>query len=385
MTRRLRRLARRLTTAAPIVIIAAGCAVPTSLSPTAQLVDQAAHAVQLAESEGAVRYAPDEFLNSKTALMEATTAQSEGSHSSDFSFKERRNQNARIAAYRAWQQAELASTKARAAKARDAIAALKSETSRYQIDTQRFQAEEEAAKQARAKEIAEADRNRAMARADSEAAAKERALREKAEAELFAARETAEKERALQRSQELERARQELEAKLRDAMKEIAQVREENRGLIISLSDILFDFGKATLLPPTQSKLAQLAKILSAYADRKIIVEGHTDNIGGDAFNLQLSEARAESVRNALIDNGISPDMISAVGFGKTKPVASNDTAAGRQQNRRVEVVVLNPTATAPSGESTPSSETKTAPAVPTTPAPPAPAAPPAPQAPRAP
>jgi outer membrane protein OmpA-like peptidoglycan-associated protein len=384
MMRRILRLAGSFTTAAPL-IIAAGCAVPTSLSPTAQLLDQAAHAVQLAESEEAVRYAPDEFLASKTALTEATTAQSESGHSSDFGFKQRRDQNARIAAYRAWQQAELASAKTRAAKARDSITALKSETARYQADTQRFQAEEEAARQQRAKEVAEAARNRAMAKAEVETAAKERALREKAQAELFAAREAAEKERALQRSQELERAKQELEAKLKDALKEIAQVREENRGLIISLSDIHFDFGKATLLPNTQHKLAQLAKILSTYADRKILVEGHTDNVGGDAFNLQLSEARAESVRNALIDNGVSSDMISAAGFGMTKPVASNDTSAGRQQNRRVEVVVLNPPPAAPSGEPAPSAETKAAPTAPATPAPPAPDAPPAPQAPAAP
>jgi outer membrane protein OmpA-like peptidoglycan-associated protein len=348
------------------VALVAGCAVPTSLSPTAQLIDQATRAVQRAEADEAVRYDPDEFLASKTALTEATTAHSEGEHSSDLAFKQRRDQNARMAAYRAWQQAELASTKARAAKAREMITALKSETARYQSDTQRFQAEEEAAKQERAKEIAEAAKNQAMAKAESEAAAKDRALREKAQAELRTAMETAEKERALQRTQELERAKQELEAKLRDAMKEIAQVREEKRGLIISLSDILFDTGKATLLPGTQSKLTQLAKILSTYTDRKIVVEGHTDNVGGDAFNLQLSEARAESVRNALIENGVSPDLISAVGFGKAKPVASNETASGRQQNRRVEVVVLNPT---------PAAAEETAPAH-TPPAPPAPTAP---------
>lgn len=357
------RFLRRIT-AAPIVIIAVGCAVPTSLSPTAQLIDQATRAVQLAEADEAVRYDPDEFLASKTALTEATTAHSEGEHSSDSAFKERRDQTARMAAYRAWQQAELASTKTRAAKARETITTLKSETARYQTDTQRFKAEEEAAKQERAKEMAESAKNQALARAETEAAAKDRALREKALAELLAARETLEKERALQRSQELE-------TRLKDAMKEIAQVREENRGLIISLSDILFEFGKATLLSGTQSKLAQLAKILSTYADRKIVVEGHTDNVGTDAFNLQLSEARAESVRNALINNGLSSDMISAVGFGKTKPVASNETAAGRQQNRRVEVVVLNPVPAA------------AAPA--TTPAPQAPAASPAPQAPPAP
>jgi len=356
-------------TAAALIGTGVGCAVPTTLSPTAQLLDQATRSVQRAGADDAVRYAPDEFLDAKTALAEAMTAQAEGEHSIDFSFIQRRQQTVRLTAYRAWYQAELAGTKARAAKEEEMIASLNSEIARYEVDTQRYQAEEEAAKQQRAKEIAEAAKAQAMAKAESETAAKERALLEKAQAELQTARETAEKERALQRAQELEHAKQELEAKLRDAMKEIAQVREENRGLIISLSDILFDFGKATLLPGTKSKLSQLAKILSAYADRKIVVEGHTDNVGGDAFNLQLSEARAESVRNALIENGIPSEMISAVGFGKTKPTASNETAAGRQQNRRVEIVVLNPTPGASSGEPSPATETAATPQ--STPAPP--------------
>jgi len=369
--RRTLRLVRGITVTAVIGVGVAvsGCAVPTSLSPTTQLVDQATHSVRQAEADDAVRYAPDEFLDAKTALAETMTAQSEGEHSIDLSFKQRRQQTVRLTAYRAWYQAELASTKARAAKEREMIDSLQSETSRYEADTQRYLAEAEAAKQLRAKEIAEAGRAQAMAKAEIETAAKERALREKAQAELQTARETAEKERALQRAQELERAKQELETKLRDAMKEIAQVREEKRGLIISLSDILFDSGKATLLPGTQSKLTQLAKILSTYADRKIVVEGHTDNVGGDAFNLQLSEARAESVRNALIQNGVSSEMISAVGFGKTKPVASNETATGRQQNRRVEIVVLNPAPAASSAEPSPSTETAATPET----APPAP------------
>lgn len=320
-----------------------GCAVPTTLSPTAGLLDQATRAVQQAQADNAVRYAPDNFLDAKMALEVAMTAQSEGERSSDMSFKQRRNQTARTAAYRAWYQAELASTKARAAKEEVMIASIKSEIAQLEADTQKYQAEAEAAKQERAKEMAEAAKTKAIARAESEATAKERALREKAQAELRADIEAAAKERALQRTQELEHAKQELETKLTDAMKEIAQVREEKRGLIISLSDILFDFGKATLLPGTQSNLTQLAKILSGYSDRRIIVEGYTDNIGTDAFNLQLSEARAESVRNVLIDHGVSANMISAMGYGTSKPVASNETAAGRQQNRRVEIVVLNP------------------------------------------
>jgi outer membrane protein OmpA-like peptidoglycan-associated protein len=382
---------RGMTTVVVVLLSGAGCAVPTTLSPTPALLGQAQRAVQRAQADEAVRYAPDEFLNAKTALEEATTARSEGEHSSDLGFKQRRNQSARLAAYQAWHQAELASTTARAAKEREMIASLKADIARLEADAQKYQAGAEAAKQERAKQLAEAAKAQAMAKAESEAAAKERALREKAQAELRADIETAAKERALQRTQELEHAKQELEAKLTDAMKEIAQVREEKRGLIISLSDILFDSGKATLLPGTQSKLTQLAKILSGYSDRKIIVEGHTDNIGTDAFNLQLSEARAESVRNALLDHGVSADMISAVGYGKSKPVASNETASGRQQNRRVEIVVLNPTPAASSEAPSPSAEaaaSEPAPAPPATPqaAPPTmPASPPTPAAPSAP
>lgn len=354
------RLVRRLTAAVIICIgVGAGggggCAVPTSLSPTPVLLEQASHAVQRAQAEDAVRYAPDEFLSAKKALQEAMTAQSNGVLSTVLGFGD---QSARLEAYHAWYQAELASTKTRAVKEQETIASLKLQIIQFETVVKRYQAETEAARQERARQLAEAAQAQAMARAKSEAAAKERALREKAQAELRAARETVEKERALQRTQELERAKQELEGKLTDAMKEIAQVKEEKRGLIISLSDILFDSGKATLLPGTQSKLTQLANILSGYSDRKIIVEGYTDNVGTDDFNLQLSEARAESVRNALIDHGVSADIISSVGYGKTKPVASNDTAAGRQQNRRVEIVVLNPIPAAASEAPTPSTQT---------------------------
>ena len=361
---------------AGVLVAAAGCVVPTTLSSTPALLDQAERAVQRAQADEAIRYAPDEFLNAKTALEKATTARSEEERNSNFDFKQRRDQTTRLAAYQAWHDAELASTKARAAKEQEMIAALRTEISQLEADTQRYQAEAEAAKQERARQIAEVGQAQAMAKAESETAAKERALREKAQAELRAAMETAEKERALQRTQELERAKQELEAKLTGAMKEIAQVREEKRGLIIGLSDILFDFGKATLLPGTQSKLAQLGKILSGYADRRIVIEGYTDNVGSDAFNLQLSEARAESVRNALIEQGVSPDMISAVGYGKSKPVASNDTPHGRQQNRRVEIVVMNPPPAPPEAQSS-SATTATAP-------PPTPASPATPQAPPA-
>jgi outer membrane protein OmpA-like peptidoglycan-associated protein len=368
-----------LTTAA--VVAVAGCAVPTTLSSTAGLLDQATRAVQRAQADDAVRYAPNEFLSAKQALHEAMTAQSEGVFFTVLSFGLRRDQTARLEAYHAWYQAELASTKTRAAKEEAMIASINSEIAQLEADTQKYQAEAEAARQERARQLAEAAQAQAMAKAKSEAAAKDRALREKAQAELRADIETAAKERALQRTQELERAKQKLEEKLTDAMKEIAQVKEEKRGLIISLSDILFDSGKATLLPGTQRQLAQLGTLLSSYTDRRIIVEGHTDNVGTDAFNLQLSEARAESVRNALIKQGVSPNFISAVGYGRSKPVASNDTPQGRAQNRRVEIVVLNPPS--PSAPAVPPapSPPQTSPVSPVPIEPPAPATPAAPPA----
>jgi outer membrane protein OmpA-like peptidoglycan-associated protein len=387
---------RRLTAAVVIMGGAVGgCAVPTSLSPTPALLDQASRAVQRAQADDAVRYAPDEFLSAKKALNEAMAAQSKGVWSAVLGFGLRRDQTARLEAYHAWYQAELASTKTRAAKEQEMIASLKLQIIQLETVAKQYQAETEAARQERARQLAEAAQAQAIAKAESEAAAKERALREKAQAELRAAMASVEKERALQRTQELERAKQELEGKLTDAIKEIAQVKEEKRGLIISLSDILFDSGKATLLPGTQRQLAQLGKILSSYSDRQIVVEGYTDNVGSNAFNLQLSEARAESVRNALIEQGVSPDLISAMGYGQSKPVASNDTPQGRAQNRRVEIVVLNPpspsapsegTASAATGPETPPPSASALPPA-TTPPPssPAPTEPPAPATPAAP
>jgi outer membrane protein OmpA-like peptidoglycan-associated protein len=126
-------------------------------------------------------------------------------------------------------------------------------------------------------------------------------------------------------------------------LKQQSLQKEQQRGVVFSFSDILFDSGKALLLPGAQAKLTQVAKILAAYPDHRIMLEGYTDNIGNDAYNQKLSEARAGSVRTALIADGISPDQIATKGYGKSKPVATNATPEGRQQNRRVEMMVFNP------------------------------------------
>jgi OmpA-OmpF porin, OOP family len=128
---------------------------------------------------------------------------------------------------------------------------------------------------------------------------------------------------------------------LRSLVTEITSLRETDRGIVISLSDILFDVNNATLKPGAEANVRRIAAILQQYPDKQISVEGHTDATGSDAYNQKLSEDRAASVKATLVAGGVNPAAITSKGFGKTQPVATNDTPAGRQQNRRVEVVVL--------------------------------------------
>ena len=120
----------------------------------------------------------------------------------------------------------------------------------------------------------------------------------------------------------------------------ILETRETQRGLIVNISDVLFDFNKYTLKPGAREKLAKVSGILLAYPGLKIQLEGHTDSIGTDEYNMKLSEQRAGAVSEYLTAQGVPATSLSAIGLGKSSPVASNDTDAGRQQNRRVEMVV---------------------------------------------
>ncbi len=131
-----------------------------------------------------------------------------------------------------------------------------------------------------------------------------------------------------------------MRAKLSEQLNSILQTRDSARGLIVSMSDVLFDTGKFSLKPGAREKLAKVAGILLAYPGLNIEVGGFTDNVGGDAMNQTLSENRADSVRDYLVQEGVPTNSVSAKGFGNTLPVASNDSSAGRQQNRRVELLV---------------------------------------------
>ena len=120
----------------------------------------------------------------------------------------------------------------------------------------------------------------------------------------------------------------------------ILETRETARGLIVNLSDVLFDFNKATLRPGAREKLAKVGGIILAHPGLRMEAEGHADAVGSDDYNQRLSERRAQSVSTFLVEQGIRPDTITAMGFGESRPVATNGTAEGRQQNRRVELVV---------------------------------------------
>ena len=131
-----------------------------------------------------------------------------------------------------------------------------------------------------------------------------------------------------------------MRAKLSAQLNLILQTRDSARGLIVSMSDVLFDTGQYSLKPGAREKLAKVAGILLAYPGLNIEVGGYTDNVGGDEMNQTLSQNRAGSVRDYLVEQGVTANSVSARGFGNTLPVATNDNSAGRQQNRRVELLV---------------------------------------------
>jgi outer membrane protein OmpA-like peptidoglycan-associated protein len=225
---------------------------------------------------------------------------------------------------------------------------------RAQADAQRAQAEAQSA-QAEAERLrAEAqrmasERARAQAQLDAERAAQQQQMAEVAKAEADRARMAAEAEqqRLAQQAEEARLAAQraeqdklELRRQLTIQLNQILQTRETARGLIVNLSDVLFDTGQYTLKPGAREKLAKVSGIILAHPGLMMDVEGHTDSVGDDAYNMKLSEKRAQAVRDYLVTQGLNSGTITARGFGESQPVADNKTAAGRQQNRRVEMVV---------------------------------------------
>jgi outer membrane protein OmpA-like peptidoglycan-associated protein len=125
-----------------------------------------------------------------------------------------------------------------------------------------------------------------------------------------------------------------------EAARSNAEVHAADRGLVLTLGDVGFDAGKASLQPTAMAAIDRLAQLMSVYPERSVRIEGHTDSFGDDAANQQLSERRAIAVRDALLARGIAATRVEAVGHGETRPIADNGTADGRQKNRRIEIVM---------------------------------------------
>jgi outer membrane protein OmpA-like peptidoglycan-associated protein len=209
-------------------------------------------------------------------------------------------------------------------------------------------AAERAAAEREAAARSQADRDRAAAELEKTRAELE-ASRKAAEDAQHAAeveRQRLEEQRKAQEAHAQELARlqaeqQKTQEELRATLSQLATVRQEARGLIVTLpGNIYFDVNKSDVKPSMRARMTEIAKALSAVPNQHVLVEGHTDSDGSSEYNLQLSRLRADSVRSILVAGGVSPDRIESQGYGETRPVATNATAGGKAQNRRVEIVI---------------------------------------------
>jgi outer membrane protein OmpA-like peptidoglycan-associated protein len=185
---------------------------------------------------------------------------------------------------------------------------------------------------------ADSDRNRAAAANANLATADAQQHQRDAEADSANSRLAA--ANSDQQLQQAMHEREELRARLLVQFNTILETRDTARGLVVNMSDVLFDSAKFTLRPAAREKLAKISGIVLAYPTLTLAIEGNTDSVGGDTYNQELSENRAGSVRDYLVKEGIPASSMTAHGFGKMQPVASNETTEGRQQNRRVELIV---------------------------------------------
>jgi outer membrane protein OmpA-like peptidoglycan-associated protein len=229
-----------------------------------------------------------------------------------------------------------------AEKARQQAEAAKAEALRMQQEAQQAAAlaQQQSAEAARQKAEAEKASAAALVQQQAAQAAADQAAKDRAAAQAQQRAAEAETEKARQAAAQAESEKAQLRAQLLSQLNSILQTRDSARGLIVNMSDVLFDTGSYTLKPGAREKLAKISGIVLAHPGLSLQIEGHTDSVGGDDFNQQLSERRADSVRDFLAQQGVAPSSITAHGFGKTQPVASNDTPEGRQRNRRVELVV---------------------------------------------
>jgi outer membrane protein OmpA-like peptidoglycan-associated protein len=256
------------------------------------------------------------------AVKQKAEEEAQAKAAADKRAAEEREAQARLAAQaEAQRRADAENAKAQAEQARQQAEQARAEAMRLKQEAEQARKEAEAAK-------AQADTARAQAEAQQQQLAVEADKARKAAEEADRLRQIAEKEKT------------DLRAQLLQQLNAVLATRDTARGLIANMSDVLFKTGSFELLPGARERLAKVSGIVLAHPGLHLEVEGHTDSVGGDEYNQTLSERRAEAVRNYLVQQGIPADTIGSRGFGKTSPVASNDTPEGRQANRRVELVL---------------------------------------------
>jgi outer membrane protein OmpA-like peptidoglycan-associated protein len=291
---------------------------------------EARNALRIAESEGAEQYAGESYRHA-AELMKTADDEAIGKHID----KKPLIAVAREAVQTAEDAREIAVKKLdeiRVANERQAAADAQARSQAQVDDATRLkqQAQMDAASAQASADAARAD----MAATNATAAAAVTA----AQADADQSRSIA--QQAQDSAQKADSDKAAMRVQLSIQLNKILATRDSARGLIVSMSDVLFDTGQYTLKPGAREKLAKVAGILIAYPGLNIEVGGYTDNVGGDDMNRKLSENRADSVRTYLVAQGVLTDSVTAKGFGNTLPVASNDNSAGRQENRRVELVV---------------------------------------------
>ena len=286
---------------------------------------EADNAVRIAQEAGADKYAPEIMAKAQQDRQNASDIDSnkKGDRKMEIT-------NAREAVERA-EDARITSLRKQAAERAAADVAAKNQAQAEAAQSQQQATESQLQAQ---KSQMEAQRAELQAEKDRAAKAQADAARAQAEAEAANARAT-----AAEANKSAENANA-VREKLRAQLNSVLQTSETARGLIVNMSDVLFDTGKYTLKPTTQVSLAKVAGILLAYPGLNVQVEGFTDSVGGDDYNQKLSENRASTVKQFLVAQGVSPTNITSQGFGKNNPVADNSTSTGRMQNRRVNMVV---------------------------------------------
>jgi outer membrane protein OmpA-like peptidoglycan-associated protein len=314
---------------------------------------EAENAVQIAQVANADQYAKDTYDSADSLLRQAETYQARKAGAKPVIMTSREAvqnaETARLLALKRQEDERIAREKQEAADREAAARASADESARQKAlaDAQAAQSAQQAALSAQraAEERAKADAARAQEQVERLKAEQARLSADEQQHQAELARLQA--QQSEQKAQEADRLRaqaeqqqQQLRQQLLQQFNVILETRDTARGLIVNMSDVLFDFNKYTLRPAAREKLAKISGIILSHPGLRLEVDGYTDSVGSEEYNLKLSDQRAGGVRDYLLGESIAPDNIVSKGFGKDNPVASNDTAAGRQKNRRVEMVV---------------------------------------------